>query len=67
MANKLLPEKTEEQKKHNAMRNEAESIAVLQRICTETHKKMMALELKLAGERTKGRMDMVVTALMLEV
>ena len=41
-ANKLLPEKTEEQKKHNGMRNKAESIAVLQRMRTETHKQMMA-------------------------
>ena len=38
------------------MRNEAESIAVLQRILTKTHKQMMA------GERTKGRVDMVVNA-----
>ena len=41
-ANKLLSEKTEEQKKHNDMRNKAESIAVLQRMHTETHKQMMA-------------------------
>ena len=31
-ANKLLPEKTEEQKKHNDIRNKAEAIAVLQRL-----------------------------------
>ena len=34
-ANKLLPEKTQEQKQHNAIRNEAESIAVIQ--CIRTH------------------------------
>ena len=44
------------------MRNEAEYIAVLQRIHTETHKQMMAQECKLAREHSKGRMDMVVTA-----
>ena len=47
-ANKLLPEKTKEQKKHNAMRNKTESIAVLQHIRNETHKQMMARESKLA-------------------
>ena len=34
----------EEQEKHNAKRNKAESIAVLQRMRTKTHKQMMARE-----------------------
>ena len=59
MANKLLPEKTGEQKKHNAMRNEAESIAVLQRIRTETHKHMMTCEQKLASERKKAECQLL--------
>ena len=46
----------EEHKKHNAMRNKAESIAVLHRMCTKTHKKMMSQEGKLAGEKQKGKL-----------
>ena len=42
------------------MRNKTESIAVLQRMRTETHKQMMAQEGKLSGERTKGKVDLVV-------
>ena len=61
-ANKLLPEKTEEQKKHNDMRNKAESIAVLQHMHTETHKKMMAQERKLDGVKTKGKVELVVSS-----
>ena len=41
-ANKLMPEKTEEQKKHNDIQNKAEAIAVLQRLQTESHKTRMA-------------------------
>ena len=40
MCNKLLPEKTKEQKKHNAIRCEAEAQAVLRTIRMETHKQM---------------------------
>ena len=54
-ANKLLPEKTKEQKRHNDMRNKAESIAVLQRMRTESHKTMMARERKLASTRKKDK------------
>ena len=61
-ANKLLPEKTEEQKRHNDMRNKAESIAVLQRMRTETHKAMMTRERKLASTRKKGKVDIVVNS-----
>ena len=50
-ANKLLPEKTEEQKRHNDMRNKAESIAVLQRMRTETHKAMTAHERRLVSRK----------------
>ena len=57
-ANKLLPENTEEQKRHNDMRIKAESIAVLQRMRTETHKSMMARERRLAGTKTKGKVEL---------
>ena len=59
-ANKLLPEKTKEQKRHNDMRNKAESIAVLQRMQTESHKTRMARERKLASTRKKGQVPFVI-------
>ena len=63
MCNKLLPEKTKEQKHHNAIRCEAEALAVLRNIRTETHKQMMARERQLASERKKGKVPLVVTSL----
>ena len=44
------------------MRNKAESIAVLQRMRTATHKQMMAQERKLVGEKTKGKVELVVSS-----
>ena len=44
------------------MRNKAESIAVLQRMRTETHKAMMARERKLASTRKKGKVDLVINS-----
>ena len=44
------------------MRNKAESIAVLQRMRTETHKSMMAREHRLAGVKTKGKVEIVVSS-----
>ena len=44
------------------MRNKAESIAVLQRMRTETHKSMMARERRLAGTKTKGKVEIVVSS-----
>ena len=61
-ANKLLPEKTEEQKKHNDIRNKAEAIAVLQRLRTESHKTRMARVRKLATKRKKGKIDLKVSS-----
>ena len=58
-ANKLL---TKKQKRHNDMQNKAESIAVLQRMRTETHKTMMARERKLASTRKKGKVDLVINS-----
>ena len=63
MCNKILQEKTKEQKKHEAIRSEAESLPVLRRIRTETHKQMMAPERQLASERKKGQVPLVVTSL----
>ena len=53
-ANKLLPEKTKEQKHHIDIRSKAKSIAVLQRIRPEFHKTRMDRERKLASTRQKG-------------
>ena len=44
------------------MRNKAESITVLQRMRTETHKAMMARERKLASTRKKGQVPLVISA-----
>ena len=51
LADKLLPEKTEEKKVHNELRNKAEAIAVLQRLSTESHKTRMARIRQLATKR----------------
>ena len=44
------------------MRNKAESIAVLQRMQTETHKAMMAQERNLASTRKKEKVDLVINS-----
>ena len=44
------------------MQNKAESIAVLQRMRTKTHKAMMAHECKLASTRKKGKVDIVINS-----
>ena len=40
------------------MRNKTETIAILQPMRTETCKQMMTQERKLAGDRTKGKVDL---------
>ena len=62
IADKLLPEKTEEQKKHNVMRNKSEAVAVLQRLSTESHKTRMARVRQLATKRKKGKIDIKISS-----
>ena len=61
-ANKLLPEKTEEQKKHNEMRNKGKAIAVLEPLSTESHKTRMVSVRLLASKRKKGKVDIKISS-----
>ena len=62
MCRKLLPYKTEEQKKINAIRCEAEAKALMLKLATETHKQKQAREKLKETQRVMGKKNIVVYA-----
>ena len=59
MCRKLLPYKTEEQKKINAIRCEAEAKALMLKLATETHKQKQAREKLKETQRVMGKKNIV--------